>query len=1339
MTMIVKSFTFKNNGELINNDVVLPGHSFLANGYFYHFFIRPKTSFWRFGIRLSKTETIHFYHPEHRYKSPDFQKNYIDIHLGVGEWNNDEWFYPKKLHLAQYNINTENDHILNRAENYQERGAVEWRVQKNIEANELDISFTATPNISVSKKVKISDEFKYFKVFAWADKIDFELDCLVEITSLQEYTDNDSEVTAVKVGNMIFREGDMFDADALRNTNVIFLPASSNGSASSNILNRASELGIPYPYKNEPGSIISYKAGHEENLFAGYAYSVDGTKSSPEIISRISKLLAEKLSKQQYKAINIPLLGTGAGGLKHSEVAEIYDREFNNSADGGEVVVSIPSEKIFKEIKQLFLGKYTPIKQSTALSIPNQVLQLEEELNIKINTSAYKVNENGSIYYLNLNGFKFNAARLLKFKSVEILSVNNSIIENVVSLSGLSRLHTLYCSGNNLKSYQFLTRLTKLTTLDLSFNSLTDIDFLEKLKNLKALYLKGNNITFIGPLLIMRKLEILDLSENNISEINFLSSFHQLKNLNIASNKVSKILMLTEARKLKILDISENRVENINFIIDLSELEYLKADKNPFCESLQIKLAENDNHLPPIKNLLLRQAEEGKIQLVLPAKILLLGNHATGKSSLLGYIHSKHLRDSTESTHIIKIEKYPKKSKEMPLAIFFDFGGQDYYHGIYKAFLSGGSIYLILWNQEYDNNKQRIDSNGTLTQDFSVQYWLSQKTYLENEVYGGQIDPVLLIQTYADRDKRKSFHDPLVEHEIRNEFYVSLQQTMKQMEGDARHILNEQALKYLYLSIRDLISEKRVVRNEPTWYVNFLLYILYQNSDKDHVPKKVETEVAQHYLNEGSDRLSSLQIELDQLHQQGLILYYKKERPDVVWLNPAALAKYVHETILNKDTIKGGKVPYDNFINHDQEVLNLLHLQKVIFLHEFGDDGPEYIIPNFLPLTSDDHAAFDLYTFGFGIPIFTLKFKNFLPFGLINQIICFFGRQQDKKKFWRDQLLFTLEGKAKVLIHLDFQTLEIKVFAAYLKQIGEQEKNNIKKYIFYGILGLYWDVDLLDYSDFIAYQNNEIRRDDVIEGHRLFGKITQYDNLYQNSSCRPVDMYISLDEKYFINYFDLCNNENTISINSIQIDQNRNLLGPNKTIPIFSFHLFTNRILKKRKKVAISYSKKDLVLVNKFKEYLVPLFDDGLIEEPWYCTELIAGREWNDEIELKFNEADIIFFMISENLMATKYVKEYEIKNAIDKWNLDKSVKIIPILLVHYHFARKGHYDLSKFVAFPYTLKPVTDFPDQHIAWHSISESIRIMIENEWDPGANSGSLTAEQKGIFERVIEKKL
>jgi internalin A len=1340
--MATRHYVFKNSGELINNDVVLPGQPYILNGYSYHFWIRPKTKFWRFGIRLSKTEAIKFYHPEHRYKSPEFQENYIDIHLGVGDWNNAEWFYPNKLQLTQYNIPSEKDHILSGSTEYQEKGEIEWKIQGNSVTKDLDISYASLPNISVIKKVTITDEYKYFSVFVWADKTDFEVECQLQTMSLQEFTDNDSEITAIKVGNVIFREGDMFDGDALQNANLILLPASSDGSASSNILNRASELGIPYPEKSKPGAILTYSVSHRENLLAGYAYSVDRTKSNSQIISDIASSLVEanlanNLGKQIRKAINIPLFGTGAGGLKHFQVAEIYDQEFNRFGDSPEVIVSIPSTKIFKEIQQLFLGRFLPIKQSKPKLKPAEILRLEKELNIEVNTSAYNLSNNQQIDYLNLDNYKFNAIHLMNFPEIGTLSLNNSEVENISELSGLKKLHTLYFSSTHLKDYRFLKKLKNLQKLDLSLNNLDRIDFLDGLKNLKALYLKGNFIRTIGQLMNLRKLEILDLSDNDIGDIDFLSGLTNLKNLNLARNNISTIMVLAEHHKLQILDISSNRIENINFIIDLPALKHLKADKNPFLERLQLILSENENHLPPIRNLLSRQAENGAVELILPAKVLLLGNHASGKSSLLGFIHFKHLRRSTNSTHIIKIEKFPWNSSEMPQAIFFDFGGQDYYHGIYRAFLSSGSIYLILWNREYNNNKQRIDRNGVLTQNFSLQYWLSQKKYLETEKYDGKIDPVLLIQSHSDLDKRESFHDSLIKYDIENEFYVSLRQTSRRDETSAHHLLNDQALKYLNASIQELIRQRQIRRNEPIWFVNFLLYILNQDPENGHIAKNVSREVLPHYEREGVDNLTFLRDDLDQLHKQGLILYYKKEFPDIVWLNPAALAKYVHDFVLNKEVVKThkGRVPYADFGVPDQEIVKLLHLQKVIFLHEFGENGQEYIVPNFLPLTTEDNSTFDLFTFGLGQPIFTLKFLHFLPFGLINQIICFFGSQQDKKKFWRDQLLFTLEGKAKVLIRLDFQKLEIKTYATYLKQLNEPDKTNMKKYIFYGILGLYWDMELLAFSDFVAYVNNEIKKEEITEDHRLFDKIMQYDNLFQNSACRPVDMYISLDEENFVNYSDLYREENTVEINAIQLEGHRS----NKTIPIFPFQLFTNRVLRKRKKVAISYSKKDLVLVNKFIDYLIPLFEDELIEKPWYCTKLIAGSEWDEEIRKKFEEADIIFFMISENLMGTKYVKENEIKNSIDRWNLNKSIKIIPILLVHYHFARKGPYDLSKFSALPYTLKPVTDFPDHHIAWHLISESIRLIIENDWDPGTNDGSLTPEQRDIYERIVEKRL
>ena len=170
--------------------------------------------------------------------------------------------------------------------------------------------------------------------------------------------------------------------------------------------------------------------------------------------------------------------------------------------------------------------------------------------------------------------------------------------------------------------------------------------------------------------------------------------------------------------------------------------------------------------------------------------------------------------------------------------------------------------------------------------------------------------------------------------------------------------------------------------------------------------------------------------------------------------------------------------------------------------------------------------------------------------------------------------------------------------------------------------------------------------------------------------------------------------------------------------------------------MVISYSKEDFSLVQKFIDYLVPLSDDELVEDPWYCSQLEAGSDWNEEIQKRFNDADIIFFMISENLMKIPYVKEHEIKHAIDRYRKYGKVKIVPIILQPYHWARKGDYNLAMFTGLPYKLTPVANFRNQNEAWHIISESIRIMINKNLDPGLPD-VLDNELKRYFERIVDQ--
>lgn len=92
------------------------------------------------------------------------------------------------------------------------------------------------------------------------------------------------------------------------------------------------------------------------------------------------------------------------------------------------------------------------------------------------------------------------------------------------------------------------------------------------------------------------------------------------------------------------------------------------------------------------------------------------------------------------------------------------------------------------------------------------------------------------------------------------------------------------------------------------------------------------------------------------------------------------------------------------------------------------------------------------------------------------------------------------------------------------------------------------------------------------------------------------------------------------------------------------------------KKLFISYSKQDIRLVNKFIEHLSALQRDGKVSH-WYCSELEAGSNWNDEIQKHFDDSDIVCFMISPNFMKTDYIHEHEIKKAFERKKADPSFK----------------------------------------------------------------------------------
>ncbi|WP_452602394.1 leucine-rich repeat protein [Pontimicrobium sp. MEBiC06410] len=897
-----------------------------------------------------------------------------------------------------------------------------------------------------------------------------------------------------------------------------------------------------------------------------------------------------------------------------------------------------------------------------------------------------------------------------------------------------------------------LDEATNIVALNLSYNQRSNLESLEGLKSLQSLDLSGNQISNLESLEGLKSLQSLYLSGNQISNLESLEGLKSLQSLYLIGNQISNLESLEGLKSLQSLYLSGNKIEHIEelkVITKLEKIDYLSINNNPFVEGSDLKLKNVENHLQLILSKL-KELEENITKITLPAKVMLLGNHAAGKSTFLEYLQSGNIKNISKSTPILKIEDYPRETEKdkLPQAIIYDFGGQDYYHGLYQAFFSLDTVNLLLWNAATDNNDIRKDSNNIYTRDFKKGYWLAQLHYAfkkERKYHtGASEEPTFLIQTHADKDNKITWENKKEIQQVTNEFYVSLHKDVA-----LKTKVNTASLNYLKESVIDAIEQKQKPEDKPVWYKTFLTYIL---DNKPHTSTPLDVIINQYKRTKLSkdQKLSFLREDLQQLALKGMILYYKedKELKDVAWLNPSETVEHIHNTILSHELITENKgiltIEEWETICDLKNIERLLIKEKVVF---YDKHDKQYIIPNYLALSKED-KRYELLKFGFLKPNFTLKFKYFIPFGIINQLTCKFGDNPYHKAFWRDQLIFTYND-AKVFIKLDFNTLQISVFIQQNKPAALEEE------LFGIILKLYNNEDEvieIEYSpkeeatidrpgDYDYMESKRDYHDDGLGAKVFKEKVSSKKIILENNDYNsPDDMYLSVDENYFVHHktLETLEDSKTSVITYPLVDGEIDESKP-KAQHVTLYKNFTNNTnIKQMKKIFISYSKDDLKHVNTFINHLSALQRDGKVSH-WYCSALEAGTEWDTEIQEHFDSADIVCFIVSPNFMKTDYILDYEVAKAFERKKTDSNFKIIPIILNYCKWTTEEN-NLGDFTALPYTAKPVLDFKNQDMAWYIIQECIRIVIDKDLEPRGDefyaSAKLPKDVLKIFERIVD---
>jgi len=161
-----------------------------------------------------------------------------------------------------------------------------------------------------------------------------------------------------------------------------------------------------------------------------------------------------------------------------------------------------------------------------------------------------------------------------------------------------------------------------------------------------------------------------------------------------------------------------------------------------------------------------------------------------------------------------------------------------------------------------------------------------------------------------------------------------------------------------------------------------------------------------------------------------------------------------------------------------------------------------------------------------------------------------------------------------------------------------------------------------------------------------------------------------------------------------------------------------------RIKIFVSYAHKDEDFREELEKHLSAQKRLKRITT-WFDRQILAGADWEHEIEARLDTADVILLLVSADFISSNYCYGIEMQRALDRSRAG-TVRVIPIILR----AVDGWEDtpIGSLNALPTGGKPVTLWKDRDEAWRDVVRGIREAVSRtrlSWvTPTASSSSST---------------
>jgi small GTP-binding protein len=486
----------------------------------------------------------------------------------------------------------------------------------------------------------------------------------------------------------------------------------------------------------------------------------------------------------------------------------------------------------------------------------------------------------------------------------------------------------------------------------------------------------------------------IHLSMYDIEEFPFeLFDIPRLKKIDLAYNNISEIPKeISKLNNIEEINLRSNRIKIIpKELVFLPNLKKIEISDNPLVEP-PIEIASRG--LEAIRNYYY-QIEDEKVK-VYEAKLLIVGEGAVGKTTLMHRLINNEFNEGISTTEGIEIKEFKLKVQGVDnfKINLWDFGGQEIYHATHQFFLTKRSLYLLVWDSIKEDNYKSFD------------YWLNVINLLSNA------SPVLIVQNKID--KRLKNLDELT----LTKYYPNIIGFHKVSAKENTGI--EQLVKLIK---KEVFKLDHIGDALPKAWIDIRVFL--ESLNKNYLDFDEYIKICKEY---NLDYTSSLFLS-QYYHDLGVFLHFQ-EHPilkEIIFLKPEWATNSVYLLTDTKEIIDNyGQFSFADLENYwskypKEKYIYLIELMKKFELCFEIDDNKKYIIPELLPESIEDIC----WNYEENIN-FQYHYK-FMPKAILTRFIVLNHHLIHNETFWKNGVVISYENSQAFLIN-DYFNKKVSVY-----------------------------------------------------------------------------------------------------------------------------------------------------------------------------------------------------------------------------------------------------------------------------------------------------------------------